>query len=321
MAKKPIEPRHPELEAAIYADPENAGPYAVLGDWLQSHNDPRGALIGLQIGQKSPERTKAIAALMREHARYLLGPLTAIKDDSGEPVLDWKFGFIYRARLQHKNADHLSKLLRHPSGRFLVDLHLMPLDNEHLDELVSYAPRSLRTLSLDPLYDVDLTRLWPAVSELRQFKLYGTALDFSSISLPALESLHVRSLIRIGPAVASAIATAPWPRLRVLKLGGTELEPFRILARDDMPALIHLTLADQHSLGKSIAPLAESPFAHQLEGLALTSCSITDEGAIELAQNRDRFPRITGLDVTYNPLGDRGLRALRAAFPNVEKHG
>ena len=146
-----LDARNPALEAAIVANPSDRDAYTVFADWLQEQGDPRGELMSLQLGNKD----KQAKALIARHADYFLGPLAehvTVHDEGGNNSIShlrttaqekewqktqqeaflWRNGFIHRVRLSHdsysdeefdgETVDILDAVLRHPSGRYVVEL-------------------------------------------------------------------------------------------------------------------------------------------------------------------------------------------------------
>lgn len=72
------------LEAAIASDPEDAQAFAVYGDWLQKHGDPRGELIALQ-NATGPKAAAAVGKHLAQHAPRLLGSLAQLVRDVRDP--------------------------------------------------------------------------------------------------------------------------------------------------------------------------------------------------------------------------------------------
>jgi len=320
------DPRHPGLEAAIVADPDAPGPYAVLGDWLQQQGDPRGQLIGLVLGESSRKVTAEVAKLLREHRDYLLGPLAQIPDAGDEPVFEWRWGFIHRAQLDRDvigDDEPVRTLLLHPSARFLVELRADGLGQPAIDTLAATAPATLRALHVGAT-DVDLTRLWPAVPELRRLTIAGERLELGTLALPQLAQLRLRDQT-LRASTARRLARAPWPHVQLLEVdfgesfrGDASIDELQAwLARPDLPALTHLALHHVRSLDELVRDLAFCPVAAQLETLELVAGNLTDAAAHELASKRASFPRLARLHVAKNRITDAGLAALRAAFPSV----
>jgi len=334
----PRDPRHNELELAIANDPENPASYSVFADWLQSQGDPRGNVMAIAIAAEARgEDDKAFAKELKKHIHDLLGPLApmAVPERGareGDPsVFGWRFGVIHGAYLhadRQKPLDRaLDQILRHASGRFLVELTLV--QNEHLqaaiDLLVRRAPASLRGLRVWQASNANLGDLWAALPRLRRLSLSGHALALGRLELPELERFELVDS-QMPAASARGLVTAPFPVLEQLRLdfgsgyttGDASIDDiFELLARRDLPALHQLALVRTRYIREVVLELTTSPLAGQLEQLDLSHNQMIDANALELAKRRANFPRLANLDVTGNKLTQRGLTALGDAFPSV----
>jgi uncharacterized protein (TIGR02996 family) len=330
---RPRDPRHPELERAIAADPEAPASYSVFADWLQAQGDPRGQVMALAIAAEATDNDKAFGKALKKHVHDLLGPLAAYATSAkGDPdVFGWRFGVIHRAYLhadRQKPIDRvLGHLLDHASGRFLVDLAMSQRDRiqDAIDLLASRAPTSLRALRLWAVGTVELGALWPAMPQLRRLALNGLALELGAVDLPALEKLElVDSQMRSGSG--RMLARSPLPKLEQLRVdfghgyvtGDATIDDiFELLARRNLPALRQLALVHTRYPRELVTELADSSLSRQIEHLDLSYDELTDPNALELARRRANFPRLVSLDVTGNRLTERGLEALRALAPTL----
>jgi uncharacterized protein (TIGR02996 family) len=319
------DPREQALEAEILADPDNPAAYGVLGDWLEQHGDPRGPLIALQIAKLDAQAKKHLAA----HGDYLLGPLAQLATDD----LSWQFGFIRKVHLhadRHAPLDGwLARVLDHPSARFLGELSLggNARATEAIAVLAERAPPTLRALRLWSMWQQELGPLWAAMPELRRLSLAGQALALGALELPELERLEVTDS-ELSNANARVIARARWPNLAQLKLdfgtgyltGDASIDDiFALIARPraELPKLSRLALVHTRYIRELVRELPASPIAAQLELLDLSSNQMADIHAIELAQHKDKFPKLQQLDVSANRLSSAGIDALGALAPKI----
>ena len=330
----PRDPRHAELEAAIAADPENPAGYSVFADWLQSQGDIRGNVMAIAIaaeeraeGDAKVVDDKAFPRELKKHVHDLLGPLAAFTAGTreGDPdVFAWRFGVIHGAYLHAERQKPLDRtldaLLRHASGRFLVDLTLVQNDRiqETLDALAYRAPTSLRGLRLWAVSNVNLAALWPALPQLRRLSLSGHALALGELDLPALERLELVDS-QMPARSARTLVRAPFPVLEQLRIdfgsgyttGDASIDDiFALISRTDLPHLRQLALVRTRYIRELVMELSQSPVARQLEQLDLSHNQMTDTNAFELARRRANFPRLASLDVTGNRLTAQGLVAL-----------
>src|SRR6185369_5846210 len=155
------------------------------------------------------------------------------------------FGFIHAAKLSHNQygdadfegslAEVLETLLRHPSGRFLTEL-VFGFNNDPnedpLDDLIGIlakkAPATIRKLHFGDFeypdetemswYHVgNLSKLWPAVPQLRSLIVQGGDFVLGTIELPALTHAEFRTG-GLSAASAKSIAKAVWPKLEHLEV-------------------------------------------------------------------------------------------------------
>ncbi|MEO8553040.1 MAG: hypothetical protein ABI678_23870, partial [Kofleriaceae bacterium] len=222
----PRDPRHVELEAAIAADPESPASYSVFADWLQSQGDVRGNVMAVAIAAEERGDDKAFLKELKKYIHDLLGPLaayTAATRDGDPDVFAWRFGVIHGAYLHAERQKPLDRtldaLLRHASGRFLVDLTLVQNERiqETLDVLAYRAPTSLRGLRLWAVSNVNLAALWPALPLLRRLSLSGHALALGALELPALERLELVDS-QMPARSARTLVHAPFPVLEQLRI-------------------------------------------------------------------------------------------------------
>jgi len=346
------EPRNDELEAAIDASPDDPQPYSVLADWLADRGHPRGELVALQLRAESdPALEAAAGAHLAAHASALLGPLEPHQrthDGEDRDAFVWRRGFIDHARLSNDDnatrnattvAEIVGLLFAHPSGRRVTRLDLgINGDDEPLDNVIEViagggAPPTLRALLLGDYNDeqrmisyFEVGRLAPLwrVTSLREVVVHGV-FDVGTIDHPLLEHVEFQTG-GLSPASAQAIAVARWPRLRHLDIwygdpnyGGdaTIVDVRPLLARTDLPELIHLGLKNAAFTDEICSQLATSPLMPQLHELDLSLGTMSDAGAEALAAAAEAFPKLARLDVSDNYLGDAAIAVLRRAFPAV----
>jgi len=321
------------LRAALGQDPEDAAAYAVYGDWLQRHGDPRGELIALQLaadalpkdGALAQRARTAVGRYLASHAAYLLGDLAAAVPDLRAPNLPpfiWRFGFIHQAKLLVDGpggsaGETLAKLLAHPSGAFLAKLDVRTTDRDAravVDELARAAPASLRELELFARADLGaLDELWPALAHARDVSVTARSFEPGALALPAARRVRLQTINMTGATMAS-VARAPWPVLERLELrlcsrtGWTDadfVDVKPLLRRDDMPALTHLRLRGAPFAGAILRELTTAPLARQLQVLDLSAGTVSMPDLDALVKHAGAFPQLRELWLPYDAMTGR----------------
>ncbi len=338
--------RNRDLEQAIEADPYDTSAYSVLGDWLQGQGDPRGELIALMLAGKD----RQAKALIQKQADTFLGGLAdhqTTHDGEGRPAFEWKYGYIHGLRLSHNSyadegfegslAEILELVLRHPSGRFLVEITFGfngdPNEDDLqdlIDLLAKRAPPTLRKLHFGDYkyagggavgqygndteiswYSIgNLGKLWKAVPGLRTLITQGGSsesamaggLQLGKIELPNLAHAELRTG-GLEKANARAIATAAVPNLEYLDIWyGDDSYGGDATLKDVELLLARTDLPKLRHLG-----LMNSEFADQLpEALARSKL----------------LPQLRELDLSMGCMTDAGARAIaqhRAAFQHLDR--
>lgn len=308
------------LEAAIAAEPTTRDSYIVYGDWLEGRSDPRGQLvaIGAELA-KAPEHKAMLAAHaehLRAHGDTILGVLA--KPGVGITGIEWFMGFISKARVglprdrDRKPAafaipEVLQALLDDPGpGRFVQDLTLglVKLEGDGWQAatlaIAKRPRRALRKLFIgDFTYEEcelnwtklgDLSKLWPAVPNLRELTLRSGSMTIGPIDLPKLESLTTITG-GLGEDSAERLAAANWPELRTLSLQ---------VGRRDCGAAQHVA---------SVAPLLTGARAPKLTALGIVNCEFVDE-IVELLVDAPLLSRLTSLDLSLGTMTDDGARVI-----------
>jgi uncharacterized protein (TIGR02996 family) len=311
--------RGPALEDAIAANPDDATAFAVYGDWLHKHGDPRGELVALQQAT-GPKAAAAVGKHIALHAPQLLGSLAALVRDVRDPnaaPFFWQHGFIRRAELGSQKEYALDRvvgeLLAHPSAKFLVELAVRAFDRREALAIIQLvranAPATLRELDLFARANLDRIdpALWPALPRLERLTITARAFALERFALPSL----VRGKFiatSMSSAAVEAIAVAPWPVLERLEIrfcgvrGTTEadfhdLRP--LLLRTDMPKLTHLKLRGCAFAGAVARTLAAAPLSRQLHVLDFSAGDFSPQDLQALATAASNFPNLRELWLPY----------------------
>jgi uncharacterized protein (TIGR02996 family) len=347
--------RHPELEAAIEADPDAREAYLVYGDWLEAQGDPRGKLIAIQheLGKRKGDHAllRAQGELLAAERARLLGPLADCDDLLLE--VEWHLGFIRRCKVRTSLDRHegdrdrsmtvervLHHLLDDPGpGRFLQQLTVGLVtfeDNSYqgvAERLSAYLRPTLRGLFLGDFgYEEtelnwstigDLSCLWPAVPRLEKLTLRSGSMTLGAIELPELRELTTITG-GLGSDSVRAIAGASWPRLErlALQIGrvgegatGDAGDLAPLLEARAVPRLRHLGIMNCELTDELCDRLPGSKVLPQLTGLDLSMGTMSDAGAELLVAQRSALAHLELLDVSDNYLSARGIALLEEAFP------
>ena len=317
----PVAARNAALEAAVIEDPSDAA-LLVLGDWLQSQGDPRGALIALQHAQASEKDPTKFLALKRDaaahyaaHEAALLGPLDPWRHLF---QLDWHLGYIrgvrmsFEARRDGDPGSHelLRALVSLPSAVALQDVAIGSIGARDpaagryaglLAELCATGePRALRSLFLgdywrgttvaDPHARLgDGRALGAKFPRLRKLVIASGRLDLRGAAFPELRVFHQRA-VADGGAIAWLRETPP-PRLEHLHLQiGTHTDDLRAaLAAERLPMLRQLRLTGSTYTERLLELLAELPLLRQLELVDVDGGNLEDEAAARVMERLAPF--------------------------------
>jgi uncharacterized protein (TIGR02996 family) len=361
--------RNPELEKAIVANPLDRDAYAIFADWLQEQGDPRGELIAMQLGN----RDKAARQLIDSNLDYFLGPLaehqktrdgldnnsvshlrTSAQEKewqkTGEQAFLWRNGFIYRVRLSHdenidtewkgKTADVLDQVLRHPSGRYVVEFSFQtngdPSEDNDLQDIIDVlakkAPPTTRKITFGDNVDQiswhntgKLGKLWKGVPNLKILEIESGHFDVGAMETPNLE----RAIFITGGMTKScgkSIATADMPKIKHLEIyygddnyGGDcsvkEVKP--LLDRTDLKDLEYLGLKNSMFANDIAKAIGGAKILKGLKTLDLSLGAMTDEGAEALAAAKGSLAHLECLDLTRNFLTKKGIAAVKGICKKV----
>lgn len=348
--KRPEQPvitraqRNPALEAAVIADPTDEAALLVLGDWLQTQNDPRGELIILQHAFKHETDTKRFlerkAAADEHYRRYepeLLGSLYPWRHLF---KLEWHVGFIRTARLSLDAAtvsdprlgELFAQLAVLPAALALQELTLGNAGTQVLDhgryqavleQLHHHRPAALRTLHLGDFWPGtrapedallgDLSELGSSFARLRRLVINGGELALGDVVLPELRNFDHRADVRQR--------TLAWLDER----HGPNLEQLALCCRsswfDDLedlldearfPRLRQLRLLETGCAGAICDALAGTALLRQLEVLDLADGAMEDADASRLIERWGEFRHLKTFHLGQQHLTYGACKRLRA---------
>jgi uncharacterized protein (TIGR02996 family) len=291
MARRIVAPPPPpatpdriaSLEAAIVADPDDTDSYLVLADALIEAGDPRGELITLQMDPgDSPDKTKRIAKIIKEHRAHLLGTLDGAVGD-----VTFTKGFASHCALRRANTNSVKLAIQKSAGDPLW------ATVEHLtgpgDWDITHHPvmRSLRSLANSDLGLKELAT-WPQLE----------ALD---------DGLHGDDDVALIGDPASFVS------LRRLTLTAHSLWCGRVLASERPVRLAELTLRCRihyrDHVGEAVALLAAVPEELPVFTLVIMRAELEDEHCVQVRLDRSSG----GLVATVS------LDKVSTKFPQMEE--
>jgi hypothetical protein len=297
--------------------------YQVYADWLTSQGDPHGELVALAVAggagyEKAFDKLKV----------QLLGELPD-KEDIAK--LEWKFGFIDKARLRaedgHENlADVYRAFMAVPAARLCRNLTLgaaVYADENHYGEVVEAmaelgVPPGLRRLFIgDFNYEEselswsilgDIGGLWAKWPALTSLKIRMGSQTLGEIVAPELINFEIETG-GLPKAECKSICEARWPKLTSLSVYfGQDNYGGDCTVDDVMPILDGKGLGGVTSLGLCNHEFADSlaevihkaRILPQLKTLDLSKGTMSDDGARALLANRAAFAHLDELDLSEN---------------------
>lgn len=342
--------REPKLEAAIRADREDAGVYAVYADWLQQHGNPLGELIVL-----AQQKPKTFANRLD-----VLGLPTAKLATYG-----WRHGMWQWLKLDNDvdwmdPAFDVTKLARNVFAQTacaaLEELRIGVLrwdfNYQDVPTVIAEAGKhawaaGLQRLHLGDTHSIDLAHhqigavgkpISKAFPGLRWLKVHsgeagwrgaGETFSLSGLALPELQELIVETC-SLSKQRLAAILAAKLPKLERLTLwfgaedygaDATVKGLPKLLDGSAFPKLRHLGLMNSEHENEIAVLVSMSKLARQLVSLDLSMGTMTEVGAEALIAGRKHFPKLAALDVSDNFLSPETARAVKKAFPFASVDG
>lgn len=347
---------NPDLEQAILDDPafsEGGSPdrWLVYADWLQSQDDPRGALIAAHANQGDAE------GILEANKKALLGPFAGELEPYVE--IGWHLGYWRSVRVfcDYDSAENMpdsaktiasvvGHALRHPSAKFLHELRIGLVESftdgegdwgEAIQTVVKNGVRpSLRKVVIGDFEMGDDTEvswtaigslkgLWTVLPRLEHLEVQGGGIELGKIDAPNLKHLELRTG-GLPTEPAKQLAKANLPALERLDVwfgssdyGAecTSAEANGILKSKGLPALKRLGLMNAEFANELPALVAASKLLPQLKELDLSLGTMTDEGAQVILDQAAKFAHLDVLNLDDNFISDDLAAQLKAALPNV----
>lgn len=317
--------------------------WAVRADRLQSQGDPWGRRIALEMAREAaegPEKRKFVKdldALEAEQGERLFGAeLLVLKRAKGFDKgarLEWKYGYVVRARVACPDYDYegpaipgiLQALVKSPAAEFLADLTvgLFGHEGEGINGVASLIAAGGERRELTKLFLGDFSRddqeiswvhhgelepLWSITPKLQTLRLRGAGMQLGKFEHPSLQRLEIETG---GLPIASvrSLAAAKLPELRHMEVwfgrrdyGGTNditaLAP--MFTGEGLPKLSHLGLQNSEMADEIVVELARSKLLAQVGSLDLSMGVMRAAGARALIDNAARFKHLKSINLDEN---------------------
>ena len=340
---------NPDLEKAILANPDDADAYMVYADWLQGQGDPRGELIALQSAKK-----KQATQFFEEHIDDFLGTLKEHqacydgfsyrrgKDDDKTKAFTWKNGFIYAARFAHNQyatewkgklaTDVVEPLLKHPSGKFLVEMTINENDDpseDTLDDIFAVIAKhpipTLRKLTIgDDVSQIswyrigNVGKIWKALPNLEWLEIEAGEFALGTIEAPKLKHAVFKTG-GLSKGAMKSIAAAKWPNIEHLEVyfgddnygaDSTVKDVMPLLDRTDLRKLKYLAVKNAEFQNELVVACAKSKLVKQLDTLDFSEGILTDDCIADFEKHADAFEHLT-LNVSETYLSDEVVKRLK----------
>ncbi len=167
----------------------------------------------------------------------------------------------------------------------------------------------------------DVGQVMDAIPSLKVLKIRGGGVRIARTH-EKLEELRIESGGLNGHCVRT-LAGGDFPSMRVLRVwfgtdaygGEATIDAFApFFSNTGYPALRELGLENTLFSNEAAKRLVVSPLAAQLEVIHFSMGTMTDEGALVLAEGASAFPRLKRIFFTENFIGEKGAVALQEAF-------
>jgi uncharacterized protein (TIGR02996 family) len=325
----------------ILAHPDDDAPRLIYADWLDEHNDPRGEFIRIQcaLAQLSDEDPRRWPLELREQELLREHEAKWLPNGIGEGPCVFRRGFVEEITLApHDFFTRAEQVFEQIPLRYLCLRTVnRRVELERIAEAslivggvtfqrVAHSPRlaHLRGLRLAFALEAEELRSLqesPYLANLWELNLAHTGLTIENLrlladssSLPSLRELNL-SGNRLTHAAAAVLAEGRLlSQLETLHLESNLLgDAGAVIVREwpALPRLTRLNLGHNQIFAAGAKALAEAPALRELISLNLSRNISCDEGAAALASSG--WTRLQALNLWFNGVGDRGVRALAHA--------
>lgn len=331
---------------AIRETPHDDAPRLIYADWLDEHNDPRSEFIRIQcaLAQLSDEDPRRWPLELREQELLHEHKAKWLPKGIGNAPCVFRRGFAEEITLFLRDFPDVAEAifeqtpLRHlclrGQGLAAEDIERAreEMERRHITfdlflearlQNVTQSPylARLRGLRLAfPLAVEDLRNLIesPYVANLTDLNLTHTSLMIDDLrlladssSLTNLSQLNLSGNRLTHEAVRVLAQSHLLPQLETLHLDSNLLGDAGALAVRQwaaLPRLTRLSLGQNQIFAAGVKALAEAPALRGLISLDLSWNISCDDGAVALAYAN--WTRLQALNLWFNGVGDRGVRAL-----------
>jgi hypothetical protein len=341
---------HHELMAALQRDPDDAGAWAVLQDWLLSQGDVRG-----ELGVAAPERRREL--LLEHGPRWFGQPVAALPNpyhpdhlmmaESREALQQRRFsleltfarGHVHeivildwRGEIHRWLVPTLERILGQPVGQ-LTQAILVSLTRPGphyeglLEALVEVQPPALRVVRFQPPHErepeqatmPDCSPLWD-LSSLRQVELHGYRPVLGEVRHEQLQDIELHSTVE-SRDLLRPLTTAHLPSLRRLsveRLRRESLADLEALARVPLPALEIFEMKRWRMGPGAMSCLLGAAWLPQLREIVLDYGSLGDEGAQMLLERASSLSQLHTLSVRVCGVSDLVVSRIGQALPDCQ---
>jgi uncharacterized protein (TIGR02996 family) len=327
---------HNAFLQAILTDPEADTPRLVYADWLEEQGDPRGEFIRLQCElarlaeefQEPPELVQREKELLALHGATWRQPLRKIL---GRAELPFSRGFVERLSLPAEKFINAAEQVL--TSTPLRSIRLREFSQDFQEVRQAQALHKVPFLSLKGSNAGSLRSrrlLGHVVSprlqglDLGNNGMIGTAVImlWNELELPQLQHVNLRYTSMSNRTLASFLSSALPQQLKSLDLSGhysASLSIWGHLWNTAWNQHFHMLCLAACSWGQAATEaLFTTPHLSGLRLLDINSCAMENlAGGFRLLKERQPFPNLVALDLSFIPLSIEAVEALAEALPTL----